>query len=159
MMRLWGAACLALVSCSGEQRPAAPAGWKKVQAEGCCRLRVPPGAQLSRATEIIDDQTFLVRGDRFEALLTLTKMGTALPHRSSGENYGTGKRRIDGRTVEVASYRARVGALPQKRHLVLPFEGKADGSGPVLVLSFSCRESGCDVFEPLIASIEIVHGR
>jgi hypothetical protein len=149
---------LALAGCSGgSPQPRLSQGWSAGVVEGCCSIGIPPGAKLAPVADSIDDPVTLLRGSDFEAMITVTSMGTGLPLPSSGTDYRTATRALDGHEARIASFVAPDASdrLPQKRHLVWTFEGRNDGTGRTLVMSFACRQEGCAVFEPLIASLDL----
>lgn len=150
----WSAAGLLLVSCSpSTPQPKVPTGWKSVGIPSCCTVAVPPGAVLEAGKDPVDDPVFLLRGPDFEGLFTVTRRGSTLPIASSGANYRAEQLTLDGRKAGMASYYVVDSRYPERRSLLWTFSGRNDGSGRNLVLDLSCRQRGCDVFGPMIRSL------
>lgn len=149
--------CLAIAGCSeGSSQPRLPDGWSTGSIPGCCTIGVPPGANLKRAADAIDDKVMFLRGPDFEAMITLTMMGSGLPPPSSGTGYKSATRQLDRREAEIASFtvKSRI-SLPETRYLLWKVKEPNDGTGQSLIINYSCRAKGCDHFEPLIGSLRL----
>lgn len=150
-----GLMAIALSGCAEDpaQAPLLPPGWTLGEVEACCSVGVPPGARIEEVAGEIDDPATILSGPSFDALFSVTAMATGLPHPTSGTGYSTSERMIDGLPAQIAAYEVAGDPLPQKRFLVWTFAGDNDGTGRSLLISFACREAGCDLFEPLVRSL------
>lgn len=156
------AAVLALPGCQQQKDTTAdkaasslPSDWATRNIPGCCLVAIPPNANFSELPDRIDDPTYRIQGEGFEALLTVTSMGTGLPPKSSGSAFTERELIIDGRKAKTATFSALDRSdLSERRHLVWTFKGENDGRGSNLVVTMMCKPAACAVFEPMVASLK-----
>lgn len=154
------AVCLGLAllvtSCSaGTPQPESPEGWAVKELPSCCRISIPADATLIAGENLIDNAGYELKGQDFEGLFIVTQMATGLPPASSGAGYKAATFVLDRRTARTASYTVANSPLPERRRLLWTFSGRDDGHGENLILDFSCRGSGCEVFTPMIRSLQV----
>lgn len=154
--------CLALASgCGQDDRSKVSAestkGWARTEIPDCCSIALPPGATLAAMPNPIDDFSYKLDGQRFDGLLTITRMGSSLPILDRTVQVSRQNVMIDSREAVSASYSAGAKELrSERRYLVWTFEGRNDGTGHNLVLSFSCEPEVCSEFSEIIKSLRRV---
>ena len=121
----------------------------------CCMIALPPGATLVPLPDAIDDPSFILRGAQFEGMFTLTAMGSALPPKTSGNDYNKTQREIGGRMAYIAAYKTidESDKPIEKRSLLWIIEGTNDGTGKNLLLDYSCSKQGCAKFDLMINTL------
>ena len=155
LQRLILPACLLLAAACTPTPVDVPRGWAMREIANCCMIALPPGATLVPLPDAIDDPSFILRGAQFEGMFTLTAMGSALPPKTSGNDYNKTQREIGGRMAYIAAYKTidESDKPIEKRSLLWIIEGTNDGTGKNLLLDYSCSKQGCAKFDLMINTL------